>query len=815
MKIIKFGGTSIANADCIVNVSEIIARQIKEGPVGIVLSAVSGTTNFLVASIKSAIDGRPFCEEVDGFYTSHHEIINKLALNKENFPKKALEGFLKEICDQYTILLKGVQLLKECPDKIYCQILSLGERVSARMMLNLLDFQGISTRFIDASDFIKTKGNLREAIPILDEIKKRFGVLKNENCLLMSGFVGSDSDGNLSLLGRDGADYSASLMAVALEAQSCEIWTDVDGIYTADPRQVSDAQLISQMSYGEAMELAFYGAKVLHPKTTATLMTPNIPLYIKNSFNPSSAGTKIADMPKSGDGSLIRAVSCRRDVVLITIQGAGMKGAPGIAAQVFDAVAKCGASIVLISQASSECSICFCVSGKESDKVLAALNEALALEQKLKIIETICAIPNQAIICVVGDNMKKRVGVSGKVFSALSHAAINVVAIAQGSSEQSISVVVDGKQSDRAVHAIHQSFFHTLQPISLYLVGVGSVGSELVDQVKKQYQKLLDNCVEIKLCLIANSKQYLHNPLGIDLSHWQTDLKSATELTDIKKILAQAMHDKPLNGIFVDCTSSQDISAVYTEAFKSGLHVVTANKKANSDNLSYYRQLRLEADKNKRLFLYETNVGAGLPTIDAFKHLIKSGDSLLEFSGILSGSLSFIFGALDEGMRFSEAVRLACEKKFTEPDPRDDLSGMDVARKVLILARETGMAYELKDITMNAIFPEDFDASGSVNDFLKNLKTVDDYFSDKITSLKQEQKVLRFVGSIDDKGCSVGIRAVGPDHPLYAIKNGENAFAFLTKRYSPIPLVVRGYGAGVEVTASGLFADILKTVDIN
>ena len=816
MHVLKFGGTSVGTAKRLLECLTIVRERTTHTRIGVVLSAVSGITNTLDASIKTAKDGGDINVLVDAFSATHRSIIDELVLSKPALNKNELDRFLNDICQRYSALLHGVQLINECPTKVYCQILSFGERMSARIFAELLHCDGVNTHFIDASDFIKTKGPLDEGTPIMEELDRRFSAIRNtpHDCILMSGFIASDIDGTLSLLGRNGSDFSGSLMAVGLNAERCEIWTDVDGIYTSDPNKIPDAMLINSMSYGEAMELAFYGATVLHPKTTAALAERDIPLYIKNTFNPTHPGTCIS-RAATPDNYLIRAVSAMNNVALINVSGPGMKGMSGIAARIFGIVSQCGVSIALISQSSSECSICFCVPNKDATTVHDALSNDLVLERNAKLIDDIEVILNQSVICIVGDQMRSHYGVAGKFFQALSTSGINISAIAQGSSERCISAVIDGNQSARAMKSVHRSFFKSMQSIDLYVCGAGSVGSELVDQIAQQRQTLRDEGIDINVCGIANSTKMLYAENGIDLSNWQTLFNAAGHAHGVTTMIEQARTTRPLNGIFIDCTTSENIGKMYLDVFKAGLHVVTANKKANSDTMDYYAQLRSLADKHKRRFLYETNVGAGLPVIDTLKGLFKSGDKLIDFSGIMSGSMSLICGLLDEGMSFSAAVQLARDKKFTEPDPRDDLNGMDVARKVLIVAREAGLQLELEDVVIEPLFPADFIATGDVSKFLGNLKTVDAYFAEKIQTAQSEGKVLRFVGAVTNGVCRVGMQAVGIEHPLHAIKGGENAFAFTTKRYSPIPLVIRGYGAGVEVTAAGLFADILRTVEIN
>ncbi|MES2607572.1 MAG: bifunctional aspartate kinase/homoserine dehydrogenase I [Pseudomonadota bacterium] len=816
MHVLKFGGTSVGSAKRLLECLAIVRDRVNQTRVGIVLSAVSGITNKLDASIQAAKVGADIDSLVDPIASIHHAIIDELALNRPALAKDELNQFLDDICQKYKALLHGIQLINECPIKVYCQILSFGERLSARIFTELLRCEGINPHFIDAADFIKTKGALDEGTPVMEELENRFKVLLDSphKCILMSGFIASDMDGKLSLLGRNGSDFSGSLMAVGLNAERCEIWTDVDGIYTSDPNKIHDAMLIKSMSYGEAMELAFYGATVLHPKTTSALADRDIPLYIKNTFNPAHPGTCISRTAPADD-YLIRAVSAMNNVALINVSGPGMKGMSGIAARIFGTVSKCGVSIALISQSSSEYSICFCVPDKDAAIVQEALSIEFVLEYNAKLIDMIEIISNQSVICIVGDQMRSHCGVAGKFFQALSTASINISAIEQGSSERCISAVINGDQSARAIQSVHRAFFKSHQSIDLYVCGVGSVGSELIDQIAQQRQTLHEEGIDINVCGIANSSTMICAEGGLDLVNWRADLNASNHASVVSAMAEHANRTKPLNGIFVDCTTSEAIGQTYLDIFKAGLHVVTANKKANSSAMNYYAQLRAVADKHKRRFLYETNVGAGLPVIDTLKGLLKSGDKLVEFSGIMSGSMSLICGLLDEGMSFSEAVELARNKKFTEPDPRDDLNGMDVARKVLIVAREAGLQVELDDVVIEPLFPAGFSSTGNVAEFLSNLKTVDTYFAEKLMDLKAENKVLRFVGAIANGVCSVGMQAVGTAHPLYPIKGGENAFAFKTKRYSPIPLVIRGYGAGVEVTAAGLFADILRTVEFN
>lgn len=813
MQVLKFGGTSLGDAEKILNVLSIIMKRSQVTRVGVVVSAISGITNYLAESIQKALEGYDISQLIIPFQIQHEEIITRLVDSNTNLDSHELYKYLDAVCSQYDLLLQGIQLIKICPDNIYAQILSLGEKLSVRILYELFLAEQIAIELLDSCEYIKTKGDVREGMPLMKEIENRFALFRQNSpqIVLMAGFIASTMEDTLTLLGRNGSDYSAALMAVGLQAECCEIWTDVDGIYTADPRFVSEAQFISEMSYGEAMELSFYGAKVLHPKTISPLATHRIPVWIRNSLHPSASGTKIHHDIKENN-NLVRGITCLDQIALINIYGPGLKGMPGIAARIFAAVSKHDISIVLITQSSSEYSICFCVPEIGADLAKAALSEEFTLELSAQLIENIDVLANQTIICIVGDRMRMRRGIAGKFFTALASADINVVAISQGSSERSISAVIDGRHTISAMNITHRFFFQTKQSIEVFLLGPGAVGSQLLEQIRLRQKELEIQNIDIQVYGIANSQKMILSNDAIALTTWKEQLENSLNKTDLSAFFNYMQTKKLLNAIVVDCTTSETIAHSYQDIFQAKMHVVTANKKANTCNLHYYKKLRQVANEYNRHFLYETNVGAGLPVIDTLQNMIKSGDKLLSFSGILSGSLSFIFGLLEEDIPFSQAVMIARNKKFTEPDPRDDLSGVDVARKLLILYREIYGQLELKDVEIIPLYPEDFDTSGNIQDFLMNIKKLDVYFSDQVKRLKKDNKVMRYVGEICGDKCRVGLMEVDTTHPLIAIKNGENAFAFLTQRYSPIPLVVRGYGAGPDVTAAGIFADILRTV---
>ena len=621
----------------------------------------------------------------------------------------------------------------------------------------------------------------------------------------------------MGLLGRNGSDFSAAIIGACLASKKVEFWTDVDGIYTADPRVVSDAILVDDMTYEEAMELSFFGSKVLHPKTLAPLVARGIEAWSLNSHNPKARGTRIGRGPFESEKKVgpVCGISCLKKTALVSVSGGGMKGKTGIASRIFAAVSRAGISMLLITQSSSEYTISFCVRQSQSVEVKDALESEFAFEIRDGLINPISVIEDCAIVSIVGDGMKQNRGVAGKFFNALSSRSINILAIAQGSSERSISTVIAGEYGDIAVKTTHRFFFNTTQPIEVFAFGAGTIGGALLDQIYKQQKILKEQNIDIKVCCIATMRGMLLDGNGLDLSDWRNAVSVSGKKTNLDEVLKFVKENKPLNPIFVDCTASYDLPERYLDVLNSGMNVATPNKRANSMSMQYYRELRETANKNHVRFLYETNVGAGLPIIDTLQNLFKSGDSLAGFNGIMSGSLSYIFGKLDEGKKFSEAVKEAKEMRFTEPDPRDDLKGTDVARKALIIAREAGMKIELSDIKMNSIFPENFSIEGTVDEFMARLPEVDSYFDEKMATLKKQNRVLRMGASIKNGKVSVGMLEVGPENPLFAVKGGENAFVCETSRYTPIPLTIRGYGAGADVTAAGVFGDVLRTVSFN
>lgn len=820
----------MANARRILASSEIILNRAKEDRISVVVSAVAGVSNSLQAAIDATTTGISGDAYVSDLRNTHNEICLELQSKLPGFEAEKVMSRLEANFIELGKLLAGCVSFGECPDTVHCRIMGMGELLSAPIMEAVLLAKKQSVIYLDSRKFVFTTGNQKEGeadYALCNEACAPFRDGANPTqtrILLFPGFVctwkgGTDSKPVMGLLGRNGSDFSAAIIGASLRVKRVEFWTDVDGVFTADPRVVKDAILVDDMSYEEAMELSFFGSKVLHPKTIAPLQAKGIEAWSLNSHNPSARGTRIGKGPFESRGkSSICGISSLKHVSMISVSGALMRGRTGMASKIFSAVSSSGTSILLITQSSSEYTISFCVRDDEASKVKDALAAKFELEIREKLIDQIDVRSDCAIVSVVGDGMIANRGVASKFFNALSSQDINILAIAQGSSERCISAVITGEYADTAVKAVHQFFFHTAQTIEVFAFGAGTIGGTMIDQIRDQKQKLLKENVDIKVLAITTIDGMILNEEGIDLSDWRSLMKKPDfpfgpqNVDDIIKFVKEK---KPLNPVFVDCTASYDLPERYLDILNAGMSIATPNKRANSMDINFYHELRRTANKMHRRFLYETNVGAGLPIIDTLQNLYKSGDKLESFNGIMSGSLSYIFGKLDEGVPFSQAVLEAKDLRYTEPDPRDDLEGKDVARKALIIARESGYDIELTDIEMFKVFPDSFDPSGTVEEFLAKLPQVDDYFNKKMAELKKQNKVLRMGASIKDGKVSVGMMEVGKDDPLYGVRGGENAFVFYTERYQPIPLTVRGYGAGAGVTAAGVFGDILRTVSFN
>lgn len=813
MRVLKFGGSSLASVQRFAEVAQIVQQQSSTDSICLVLSAPQGVTNTLVELTDLAYLGSDFAPLLQQLAERYQQLLSDAGAQFATIELAAAKQVVEQQLQQLTAQLTGISLLRHCPDHIKAQLLGLGEQFSVALMAALLNANQITTQALDAVSLVKSSGDYLNAtadIAASEQTLQHAVASNNARVYVIAGFVSSNAQGETCLLGRNGSDYSGAIVAASLIADACEIWTDVDGVYSADPRQVKNAKLIDRLSYDEAMELSYFGAKVLHPKTIGPLARYQIPCYIKNTLNPSAPGTRI-DNDGEGD-ALVKGISSLEHLTLITVSGPGLKGVVGMASRVFASMARSQISVSLITQSSSEFSISFCVPQLHLSAAKRALQQEFELELQTGLLRPLNIQSDMAIVSLVGDGMRQHQGVAAKFFASLAQARVNVVAIAQDSSERSISAVIEQAACKNAVKVCHENFFSHIPSIDIFLVGCGVVGSELLQQIHRQQAFLHSRQVKLTVYGIANSRALLLHSDGIDLQHWQQQLADAKHQFSVSALADFARSQHLTNPVLVDCTSAEAVAGQYADFLAAGFHVVTPNKKANTASYSYYQKLRQLAQQHRRRFLYETTVGAGLPVIDTLQGLLNAGDELVAFEGILSGSLSYIFGELEAGVSLSEVTNKAREKGFTEPDPRDDLSGMDVARKLLILAREAGMSLELSDVEVDSVLPAGFANECSTEAFLTQLPQLDAEFAQRIAQTKADGKVLRYIGEIVDGKCKVAIKALDIDHPLAKVKDGENALAIHTRYYQPIPFVLRGYGAGAAVTSAGVFSDLMRTL---
>jgi aspartokinase/homoserine dehydrogenase 1 len=809
MKVLKFGGSSVGTPERILSIVSILKTYYGRGDkFTVVFSAFGGVTDSLIEMAHLASEGDPKYQDVfESFSKRHFDAIEKLLSGPL---KQEIKDELYKNHEVLKNLLAGVFLVREASKRTMDYVLSFGERNSAFIISYVLQQHGIPAKYLNARQIIKTNKNFGNAKVDLkltyEKIKEYYS--QNSGIHIVTGFIASAKGGLTTTLGRGGSDYTASLLSAGLEADVLEIWTDVDGVLTADPRKVKKAFTISEMSYSEALEMSHFGAKVIYPPTLHPVMVNKIPLYIKNTFNPEFIGTRISNKTQKQEKA-VKGISSISKISLLTIQGSGLFGVPGIAGLVFSSLAQAGINVILITQGSSEYSISFAIDPANAKLAREVLEETFKNEIRSNLVDPIKVENNLSTVAIIGEQMRYMPGIAGRLFNALGKNGINVVAIAQGSSELNISVVVSQKDEEKALNALHDGFFLSeSNQLHLFIVGVGLIGKALIAQIAKQSNFLkTQKGTDLKIIGISNSQKMLFHEDGIDLHNWKDQLEQSEESADIQRFVTKMKHFNLPNSIFVDNTASKDVAEQYLAVLENSISISTPNKIANSADYDSYKHLHETARKRGVLFSYETNVGAGLPVISTLRNLIDSGDKILKIEGVLSGSLSYIFNNLALGKSFSSIVKEALDLGYTEPDPRADLGGLDVMRKILILSREVGFPLEMADISFEPILPSYLIDAPDINSFFDQLPLQDENFT-KLVFDSVDQK-LCVIAKLEGGKASVRLQKVGKESPFFNLDGSDNMIVFTTERYMERPLVVRGPGAGAEVTAAGVFAEIL------
>jgi aspartokinase/homoserine dehydrogenase 1 len=811
MKVMKFGGTSVGSVNSILSVKKIV--EAAEEPVIVIVSALGGVTDQLINTSKMASAGDSRYEgEFREIVFRHVEMIKAVIPSGEK--QQDLQRRVGELLNELKDIFQGIYLIKDLSPKTSDMIVSYGERLSSIIVAALIQ----DAVWFDSRSFVKTER--KHARHMLDAeltnklIKETFKVLPNVS--LVPGFISSDKvTGDVTNLGRGGSDYTAAIIAAALDASGLEIWTDVDGFMTADPRVISTAYTITELSYVEATELCNFGAKVVYPPTIYPVCHKNIPILIKNTFNPEAVGTIIKQQVSSPLGKAIKGISSINDTSLITVQGLGMVGVIGVNYRIFKVLAKSGISVFLVSQASSENSTSIGVRNADADLACEVLNEEFAKEIEMGEIGHVCAEKDLATVAIVGENMKHTPGIAGKLFGTLGRNGINVIACAQGASETNISFVVESKSLRKSLNVIHDSFFLSeYQVLNLFICGIGTVGDSLIEQIRCQQQKLMqENGLKLNVVGIANSSFAMFRREGLDLSNYRVELKEKGIKNSPKIFHDEVIKMNIFNSVFVDCTANAEVAALYKDFLQHNISVVAANKIAASSKYDNYRELKQVARHRGVKFLFETNVGAGLPIINTINDLINSGDKILKIEAVLSGTLNYIFNKISADIPFSKAIQMAKEEGYSEPDPRIDLSGKDVIRKLVILGREAGYRLEQEDVEKHLFVPAEY-FEGSLDDFWKRVSTLDANFEAQRKLLESEKKHWCFVARLEDGKASVGLQEVDASHPFYGLEGSNNIILLTTERYKEYPMMIRGYGAGAGVTAAGVFADIMSIANV-
>jgi len=813
MKVMKFGGTSVGSPDSLLLVKKIVEKEPE--PVIVVVSALGGVTDRLLLAADFALNGnsgyKPLLEEI---IARHEEIIEKRVTSPDDIQEVVQKT--QQLYDDLRNILRGVYLIGDLSQKTSDKIVSYGERLSSLIISKVIG----GAQLYDATEFIKTNRQFSSHIPDLarsnELIRKTFSEMPPPHVAVVAGFISSScEDNDITNLGRGGSDYTAAIIAAAMNASVLEIWTDVDGFMTADPRIINSAYVIDELSFTEAIELSNFGAKVIYPPTIFPVFHKNIPIYVKNTFHPEAEGTRIRDIKPTRNGKIIKGISSINDTALITIQGLGMVGVIGVNKRIFSALADNGISVFIVSQASSENSTSIGVRSQDAALSQKVLSREFAHEIAMGSINEIMVEYDLATIAIVGQNMKHVPGIAGKFFGALGRNGISVIALAQGAGETNISCVIAKSDLKKSLNVIHDSFFLSpYQELNLFVIGTGTVGGKLLEQIRQQQATLKEqNKLRINIVGIANGRKALFSREGIPLEGYFDNLMTNGAKSSPDRIRDEILKMNIFNSVFVDCTASPHIAALYDELMAHNISVVTANKIAASSDYDNYHLLKETARKSGVKFLFETNVGAGLPIINTMNSLINSGDRIVKLEAVLSGTLNFIFNTLSEEVPFSKAIRMAVDAQFAEPDPRIDLSGLDVTRKLVILSREAGARINQSEVRKNLFVPPQY-FEGSLDEFWQTISELDASFELRRKELAREGKKLRFVASYHNGDCEVGLREVEQGHPFYDLEGSNNIIMITTERYNEYPMVIKGYGAGATVTAAGVFSDIISIANI-
>jgi len=816
MVVMKFGGTSVGSAERILQLIRIVRERSSRTPVMVVVSAMSGVTNLLEeACNKAAAQDEGFKSVVEAIARRHDECIGSIPFSPAVSAKLIIQ--VREPLQRLGEICKGLFLVGDLTAKTKAHIMSYGELLSSRIVAAAMEHEGLSPEWIDSRKVIVTDHQYLSARVDFAKTNKRIkDEIKGHKLFIAPGYISRSTTGDSTTLGRGGSDYTAAIFAGALDAEILEIWTDVNGMMSADPRLVSDTITIPAMSYEEAMELSYFGAKVIYPPTIQPAMAKQIPIVIKNSFEPEHPGTTISKHPER-DPYFVKGLTSIQDIALVTISGTGMIGVPGIAQRMFQALAQERINILFITQSSSEHSICFAVTRHDAETARKAIEAVYEHEMIVHKIDPVLVEQNLGLVAVVGDGMRERAGIAGKIFSLLGENGINIRAIAQGATERNVSFIINQYNVSKALNVLHEGFFLSkYKTIHLYLLGAGNVGATLIQQIAKAQQSFLEaGNLDIKVIGLANSKQMLLDQAGISLTEWTNTLVSKGRPLNLE-IFSSSIRDFNLrNSILIDVTASDDVSKIYPAMLEASVHVVTANKIAASAPFQEYKNLKELSLQHHVKFLNETNVGAGLPVIKTIRDLVLTGDKIRRIEAVLSGSLNYVFDRVgSDGCSFSQAVTEAREKGYTEPNPALDLSGKDVMRKILILSREAGLELEMEDIQNKPFLPADTLDAPDWEQLLHNLKKLDQSFDDNRVKLAEQNKRWRYMATLEHGMVATGLEVIDSTHPAYHLKGTDNIILIWTDRYATRPMVIAGAGAGPEVTASGVLADVISIANV-